>query len=100
MQIGALLRSSSFRVGVALLALGPIVSVVVDRVVSSHAVYFPADPDGGVGLLALLFEVLMLALRVAGIVCLLLSTGSWIKRLRSVSTQPLRIAPEDLKRSG
>jgi len=88
MQIGALLRSSSFRVGVALLALGLIVSVVADRVVSSHAVYSSTDPDGGVALLALMFEVLILALRVAGVVCLLVSTGSWIKRLRSVPTQP------------
>ena len=87
MQIGALLRSSSFRVGVALLAVGLVVSVLADRVVSSHAVFTPSDPDGGVGLLALMFEALILALRVAGIVCLLVSTGSWIKQLRAKSTQ-------------
>ena len=87
MQIGTLLRSSSFRIGVGLLLLSLIASVAAHRIVSSHAVYTPTDPDGGVALLALMFEALILTLRVAGIVCLLVSTGSWIKRLRSVSTQ-------------
>jgi hypothetical protein len=87
MQMGALLRSSSFRAGVALLALSFIISLVADRVVSSQATYSPSHPDGGVAGLAMMFEILMLALRVAGIVYLLVGTGIWIKRLRCVSTQ-------------
>lgn len=87
MQIGVLPRSSSFRVGVALLALSLIISFVADRVVSSQALYSPSSPDGGVAALAMMFEMIMLTLRVAGIVYLLVGTGIWIKRLRGVSTQ-------------
>jgi hypothetical protein len=87
MHVGPLLRSSSFRIGVALLVLSLIISFVADRVVSSQAVYSPSNPDGGVAGLAMMFEILMLALRVAGIVYLLVGTGIWIRRSRGVSAQ-------------
>jgi hypothetical protein len=80
------MRSSSFRIGAALLALSLIVSVLGDRVVSSQAVYSPRKPDRGVGGLALMFEIPMLALRVAGIVYLLVGSGIWMKQLRARST--------------
>jgi hypothetical protein len=87
MQIGALVRSSSFRFGVGLLALSLLLSVLAGRTISSEAALTPAEKNLGVAVLGIMFEIPVLALGAAGIVSLLVSVGIWIKRSRGASTQ-------------
>lgn len=91
MRIGAPLRISYFRVGVALLAISLVVSFIARRAIEAilvEAMCSHMRIDGiAIRDLVLKFEIPIWGLRVAGIAFLVGSSGVWLKRLRGRPTQ-------------
>jgi hypothetical protein len=90
MQIGRLLRSPSFRVGIMLLAVTVVLFFGLEWLATSEQASSPGEKNLGVAVLGMLFGVPMLISGIGGLGCVIVSVFIWVHNslFRSESDRP------------